>query len=162
VEPLIRECEALGITYLVTLYSHSRGSKPHRAPDADPSRQLVELKRRHRHFVALRGYLEWFTEAIGRGGIGPCFAGRSLCNVDSQGNVTLCIDRLEDPVGNLLCDEMPEIERCLQERQRTNTCRDCWTSCRGSIESLLYGRRPLLNLLDYFQMTRPVALKRGF
>ena len=162
VEPLIRQCEALGITYLVTLYSHSRGSKPHRAPDADPGRQLLELKRRRRHFVALRGYLERFTEAIGRGGIGPCFAGRSLCNIDSQGNVTLCIDRLEDPVGNLLTDEMPEIERRLRERHRTNTCRDCWTSCRGSIESLLYGRRPLLNLLDYFQMTRPVALKRGF
>jgi MoaA/NifB/PqqE/SkfB family radical SAM enzyme len=162
VEPLIRQCEAMGITYLVTLYSHSRGSKPGRAPGADPSRQLLELKRRHRHFVALRGYLERFTEAIEGGGVGPCFAGRSLCNIDSQGNVTLCIDRLEDPVGNLLTDAMPEIERRLRERHRTNTCRDCWTSCRGSIESILHGRRPLLNLLDYFQMTRPVPLSGRF
>ena len=158
VDPLIRQCEAMGITYLVTLYSHSRGSKPRRPPEADPGRQLLELKRRHRHFVALRGYLERFTEAVGRGGIGPCFAGRSLCNIDSQGNVTLCIDRLQDPVGNLLTDEMPEIERRLRERHRTNACRDCWTSCRGSLEALLYGRRPLLNLVDYFRMTRPVAL----
>lgn len=161
-EPLIRQCEAMGITCLVTLYSHSRGRKPTRAPGPDPGRRLLELKRRHRHFVALRGYLGRFTEALGRGGIGPCFAGRNLCNIDSQGNVTLCIDRLGDPVGNLLTDAMPPIEQRLRERQRTNACADCWTSCRGSIESLLYGRRRWLNLLDYLQMTRPVALGGRF
>ncbi len=158
VEPLIQECEAMGISYLVTLYSHSRGRNPHRAPGGDPAWQLLELKRRHGHFVALRGYLERFTEAIQRGGVGPCLAGRRLCNVDSQGNVTLCIDRLDDPVGNLLAEDVSVIERRLVERQRANACRACWTSCRGSLEAILRGGRPLLNLLDYYRMTRPVPL----
>ena len=152
----------MGISFLVTLYSHSRGAKPRRDPPPEFSRRLLDLKRQYRHFVALRGYLERFSEAMDRGGIGPCHAGRNLCNIDSQGNVTFCIDRLEDPVGNLLTDDVFDIERRLRERHRTNECRDCWTSCRGSIESILYGRQPLLNLRDYFQMTRPVALEGSF
>ncbi len=162
VEPLIGLCQRLGITYLVTLYSHSRGRKAARVSAAGLARQLLDLKRRHRHFVALRGYLERFSEAVERGGIGPCYAGRNLCNIESQGNVTLCIDRLEDSVGDILQDDIFELEQRLLERHRANRCRDCWTSCRGSIEALLYGKRRLANLKDYFQMTRPVALKRAF
>ncbi len=162
VEPLIELCREFGITYLVTLYSHSRGHKPAQALPVDVSPRLLGLKRKYRHFVALRGYLERFSEATARGGIGPCYAGRNLCNIDSQGNVTFCIDRLEEPAGNILTDDMAEIERRLRGRQQSNDCRACWTSCRGSIESVLYGRRPLLNLFDYYQMTRPVALKGRF
>ncbi len=162
VEPLIQLCRELGITYLVTLYSQGRGYRPAQALPPDVSQRLLGLKRQYRHFVALRGYLERFSEATARGGIGPCYAGRNLCNIDSQGNVTFCIDHLEDPVGNLLTDDMGEIERRLREGQRTNECKACWTSCRGSIESVLYGKRPLSNLFDYFQMTRPVALNGTF
>ncbi len=162
VEPLIETCRQLGITYLVTLYSHSRGTKPERLAAAGASEQLLVIKRRQRHFVALRGYLERFTEAAVNNGIGPCYAGRNLCNIDSQGDVGLCIDRLEDPVGNILTDEVFEIERRLLERHRSNKCRDCWTSCRGSIEAVRHGRGRLANLLDYYQMTRPVPLKTAF
>ncbi len=162
VEPLLEICRQLGITYLVTLYSHSRGSKPERLVGADVGERLLAIKRRHRHFVALRGYLERFTEAVVQNGIGPCYAGRNLCNIDSQGDVGLCIDRLEDPVGNILTDDIFDLERRLMERFRGNQCRDCWTSCRGSIEAVRHGSGKLANLLDYYQMTRPVALKSTF
>ncbi len=162
VESLIELCRRLGITYLVTLYSHSRGSKPKRVVGADVGGQLLAIKRRHRHFVALRGYLERFTEASVNNGIGPCYAGRDLCNIDSQGEVGLCIDRLEDPVGNILTDDVFEIERRLVVAYRENQCRDCWTSCRGSIEAVRHGRGKLANLSDYYQMTRPVPLKGAF
>ena len=162
VEPLIRLCEQLGITYLVTLYSHSRGAKASRAASLEVSRRLLELKARHRHFVALRGYLERFSVAVAQGGIAPCYAGRNLCNVGSRGEVSLCIDHMESPVGNLLTDDVFEIERRLRASHQANRCQDCWTSCRGSIEAILYGRRPWLNLLDYYHMTRPVPLTRSF
>jgi MoaA/NifB/PqqE/SkfB family radical SAM enzyme len=162
VEPLIERCRDLGITYLVTLYSHSRGSKPTRVAVSDLSRRLLELKRRHRQFVALRGYLERFSAASDATGPGRCHAGRNLCNIDCQGNVSFCIDRLENPVGNLLTDNIRMIQRCLLERHHTNDCRDCWTSCRGSIEAVLYGGQRLLNVWDYYQMTRPVPLGGGF
>jgi len=162
VEPLIRLCQQLGITYLVTLYSHGRGDKPRRILSDGVSPHLLQLKRKHRHFVALRGYLGRFSAAVRQGGIGPCYAGRNLCNIDSQGNVSLCIDRLNDPVGNILTDDIVPIAQRLRDRQRTHDCRACWTSCRGSIESLMYGWPPWLNLLDYWRMTRPVALRRAF
>jgi len=157
-EPLLEQGAALGVTCLVTLYSHRRGAKPARAAAEDASRRLLALKRQHRHFVALRGYLERFTEAVHRGGVGPCYAGRNLCNIDSQGNVSRCIDRLAEPVGNLLREDPLEVWQRLRRQQREQPCRDCWTSCRGSIETLMYGPRLLPNLLDYWRMTRPVAL----
>jgi len=162
VEPLLETCRQLGITYLVTLYSHSRGNKPERLAGGDVGEQLLTIKRRHRHFVALRGYLQKFTEAVAQNGIGQCHAGRNLWNIDSQGDVGLCIDRLEDPVGNILTDDVFELEQRLLERHRSNRCQDCWTSCRGSIEAVRHGRNKLGNLLDYYQMTRPVALKGTF
>jgi len=108
--------------------------------------------------VQLRGYLARFGEAVREEGVGPCYAGKNLCNVDSQGNVTLCIDRLDEPVGNLLTDEMSTIEERLLTAHRRNECRSCWTSCRGAIETLMYGGDLLPNLLDYHRMTREVAL----
>jgi radical SAM protein with 4Fe4S-binding SPASM domain len=162
VEPLLETCRQLGITYLVTLYSHSRGAKPERPPDTDISQKLLRIKRRHRHFVALRGYLERFSEAVAHNGIGPCYAGRNLCNIDSQGDVGLCIDRLNDPVGNILTDDMLQLGQRLLKRHETNQCRDCWTSCRGSIETVRHRRGKMANLWDYYQMTRPVALTDAF
>jgi len=161
-EPLIRLCERLGITYLVTLYSDSRGAKQSRAIPSDVSRRLLELKRRHRHFVALRGYIGRFSQAVRDGGVGRCEAGRMLCNVDSQGDVSTCIDRLDRPVGNLLEDDMPGIAARLAARHAENDCRACWTSCRGSIESVRSGDDRALNALDYYEMTRPVPLRAAF
>jgi MoaA/NifB/PqqE/SkfB family radical SAM enzyme len=159
VETLLGICQELGVTYLVTLYSHSRGAKQRRLAVGDISQHLLELRRRHPCFVALRGYLGRFSEAVAQGGAGPCYAGQNLCNIDSQGDVSLCIDRLGDTVGNILNDDMHVIEARLRQCQRANVCRDCWTSCRGSIEAIRHGSGVLGNLWDYYRMTRPLPLK---
>jgi MoaA/NifB/PqqE/SkfB family radical SAM enzyme len=161
VEALIRLCQGMGITYLVTLCSQVRGARLDRSAAADPSRKLLQLIRRHRHFVALRGYLARFTQAV-RTDAGRCYAGKNLCNIDCNGDVALCIDRLESPVGNILRDDAGTIRRKLLERYRANRCRACWTSCRGSIETLMYGQTPLCNLRDYYQMAKPIPLEQAF
>jgi len=159
IEPLIRWCEAAGITYLVTLYSNGRGQKRAASPEGDPSRRLLELKARHPSFVSLRGYLSRFTRAVRDGGIGSCRAGRNLLNVDSQGDVSLCIDCVDQPVGNLLQDSPWVIRRRLRQRRARTQCKGCWTSCRGSIETLMCGPDRLANLLDYYAMARSVPLR---
>jgi len=161
VEPLIERCERMGITYLMTLYSHSRGQKPQRPAATVVSQRLRAIKRRHRHFVALRGYLDRFTEAV-TSGAGPCHAGQLLCNIDTQGDVTFCIDHLDNPAGNILREAMPDIVKQLQRQQLMNSCQECWTSCRGSIETIRSARQPLANLWDYWQMARPVRLNGRF
>jgi MoaA/NifB/PqqE/SkfB family radical SAM enzyme len=158
VEELIRLCRKMGITYLVTLYSDCRGRKHLKNMSADVSQHLLKLKRKYPEFVALRGYLGNFTKAIEERGIGPCYAGKNLCNIDSQGEVSLCIDRLDDSVGNILSDEVHQLEKKLLAKHRNNNCRSCWTSCRGSIETLMYGRQPISNIWDYYQMTKSIGL----
>ena len=108
--------------------------------------------------MALRGYMARFSQAIAEGGIGPCRTGLNLCNIDSQGGIGLCIDRMTEPVGNILTEEMDELVERLQEKYRQNDCIRCWTSCRGAIETLLYGEDRLMNLWDYYGLVKPMPL----
>lgn len=161
-EPLIQRCRKMGISYLVTLYSDHRGHKASKAVAPDISRRLLDLKARYPEFVAVRGYLARFSEAVRDGGIGPCLAGRALCNIDSQGDVGLCIDRVPESVGNILTDDLGVLLDRLAEQHRTNACRDCWTSCRGNIETLRSPRDLLGNLWDYHQMSRSIPVGGRF
>lgn len=159
IEPLIRLAKEIGVTYLLTLYSHSRGRKKPRASEKDISELLFGLKRKYKNFVALHGYLARFTEAVqNENGILPCYAGKNLLNIDCNGNVSRCIDRLDQPAGNILNDELDRIVETLQEQHMQNDCGGCWTSCRGNIESLMYGKNRLANLWDSYRVTKRVPL----
>jgi MoaA/NifB/PqqE/SkfB family radical SAM enzyme len=157
-ETLIQRCRDMGITYLVTLYSDARGDLSVRRIPHDVSDRLLALKRKYREFVAVRGYLARFSHALDEGGIHTCSAGKQLCNIDSQGQVSLCIDRLGDPVGNMLSDDPAEIEQRLLAAYRKNTCRACWTSCRGNIDAIRSPRHLLGNLWDYHRMSKGMPL----
>lgn len=158
IEPLIRLSRELGFTYLVTLYSNCRGAKETRKPGLDVSARLLELKKAYPEFVSLRGYLKRFTGAIQNNGAAPCYAGKNLMNIDSGGDVTFCIDHLENPAGNIFTDNMEDIRDALTIRHAQNTCAQCWTSCRGSIETMMYGKDRLANLYDYYQMVKNVPV----
>lgn len=159
IEALILLAKKLGVTYLVTLYSHGRGSKdPLAAGRPDFSARLLELKRKYPDFVALRGYLARFTEASSGDGVLPCYAGKNLFNIDCQGNVTRCIDRIDDPVGNILTDDPAILVKALERKQQSEVCGDCWTSCRGNFETLMYGSGRIMNLVDGYRMLKGVPL----
>ncbi len=158
VEPLIRLCRKMGITYLVTLYSGSRGAKTLRPPVSDPSALLRRLKRKYNDFVALSGYLAGFSAAIRGEHPNRCYAGKNLCNIDNKGDVSLCIDTIHRPVGNILNEEAGAIRKKLVAAFHGNSCRSCWTSCRGSIETMMYGKAFIHSLLDYYRMVRAIEL----
>jgi MoaA/NifB/PqqE/SkfB family radical SAM enzyme len=158
IEPLIRLCRDMGITYLVTLYSDGRGERSVRRVPSEASRRLLALKHKYPEFVAVRGYLARFSEAIENGGIGACGAGKQLCNIDSQGQVGLCIDRIHKPVGNILTDDIFALEKRLLGAHHENTCQACWTSCRGNIDTLRKPRNLMGNLWDYHQMSKGLPL----
>lgn len=157
VEPLIRIAREIGITYLVTLYSYGRGSKAAKNLRPETSARLLELRNKYPDFVGVRGYLARFTEAATMG-VNPCYAGKNLFNIDCQGNVTRCIDRLDQVAGNMLSDDFKVIENNLNRQHRASDCADCWTSCRGNIESVMYGPGRLVNLIDTHRMTKNVSL----
>jgi radical SAM protein with 4Fe4S-binding SPASM domain len=161
IENLILLARDLGVTYLVTLYSSKRGDQPFGSANSGLSRHLLSLKEKYPEFVSLHGYLAKFTQANAGGGNAPCYAGVNLMNIDSQGDVTTCIDRLENPAGNILTDNIKVIQKTLLARQRANTCARCWTSCRGSIETMMYGGSRMSNLRDYYRMTRALPVSDG-
>ncbi|MBI5544341.1 MAG: radical SAM protein [Deltaproteobacteria bacterium] len=136
IEPLIRLARDIGVTYMVNLYSWNRGTKARRLPGQSVTRRLLDLKRQYPEFISLTSYLEQMDQAIADGGIGNCQTGKLLMNIDSKGDVARCTETLDEPVGNLLKEDVHAIYRKLLERQRTRDCAQCWTSCRGFAESL--------------------------
>ncbi len=157
-EQLIKLAKSLGITYMVTLYSNNRGKKENRYPDRDVSAYLLSLKSKYKEFVALRGYIGRFSEAIQNDGIAPCYAVTNLINIDASGRVSFCIDDLENTAGNILTDDINIILKNLVRQKQHTSCKGCWTSCRGSIETLMYGKNKIASLLDYYQMTRGINI----
>jgi radical SAM protein with 4Fe4S-binding SPASM domain len=162
IEPLIKIAREMGITYLVTFYSNCRGTKEHKIFQDDISKHLLSLKKQYKEFVAFPGYIGKFTQAHrNNGGIQPCYAGKNLFNIDSQGNVTRCIDRLDELAGNILTDDIKTIKKNLYNHFKNSPCGDCWTSCRGTIESLMYGgKNQIQNLYAFHQITKNIPLKK--
>jgi MoaA/NifB/PqqE/SkfB family radical SAM enzyme len=136
VEPLIQLSREIGVTYMVNLYSWNRGTKARRLPDKSVSEHLLGLKRKYPEFVNLTTYIEHFDEAISAGGVGDCKTGRLLMNIDHRGNVARCTERLDEPVGNILTDDVRAIRCRLNEVADSQECAQCWTSCRGFAESM--------------------------
>ncbi len=154
IEDLIRLARELRITYLVTLYSFNRGKKAERLPRREVSDYLMGLKAKHPNFVSLSGYVRRFDEAIARGGIGDCQAGKRYLNIDNRGDVALCTETTDEPVGNVLREDIFDLRGRLAARNETTDCAQCWTSCRGFAESMTKGNR-LRNTLEFFNTIRP-------
>ena len=69
----------------------------------------MDLKRKYPEFVTLTSYVEHLDQAIAEGGVGNCKTGRLLMNIDNRGNVARCTERLDEPVGNILTDDIATI-----------------------------------------------------
>jgi hypothetical protein len=121
---------------MVNLYSWNRGTKSPRLPDRSVTEYLLGLKRKYPEFVTLTTYLEHLDQAIAEGGVGNCRTGRLLMNIDNRGNVARCTERLDEPVGNLLTEDMDTIRQRLWQVADHQECAQCWTSCRGFAESM--------------------------
>jgi len=158
IHELIRLAKKIGVTYLVTLYSSNRGKKDDLVTNKNISKHLLKLKKENPEFVALRGYLNKFSEAAANKGTGECKGGINFFNIDSSGNVSFCIDHLEQNSGNMLKDDIDKITANLKLASLNNRCAGCWTSCRGSIETLLYGSDKIKNYYDMHQMTKKIRL----
>ena len=159
IEELILLAKKIGVTYLVTLYSDSRGKKEIKTNMKDASKKLLELKKKYKEFVAIPAYLARFSEATqSEQGISPCTAGINLFNIDSSGNVSLCIDKLDESAGDIITDNIIDIERNLIKLNQTNQCNSCWTSCRGVFQSLLYGENKLQNYRALYDSLKDMPL----
>ncbi len=156
VEKLIQISRDLGVTYMVNLYSPNRGTKPLRKPTGGVTEHLLGLKRKYPEFITLTSYLEHFDQAISTGGIGNCQTGRLLMNIDNHGQVARCTETLNEPVGNILTDDIGTLHDRLRNLQRTRDCAACWTSCRGFAECM-HKKPRWRQFKEFFISVRPHA-----
>ncbi len=111
------------------------GSKAYVHRNGPVSPRLLSLRRRWANVLSNPAYLGRFDEFL-NGGVPGCRAGQAFFNIDSTGDVAMCVERKADPVANLFRDGIRTILHRLRAAAGGNSCRACWYNCRGEVESL--------------------------
>ncbi len=119
------------------------------------SPRLLEMWQRNRNFLSNPTYLSRFDEYLA-GGVPGCRAGRAFFNIDSAGDIAICVENKSRPIANLYRDSTHAIRDSLRAASKSNPCTCCWYNCRGEVESL-YKPKSLLQSLPTFFFNRGSA-----
>ena len=154
-EGLLEIAEELGVSVALSLYSDRLGQKPRRLPPPAVSDYLRELGRRHPGLLdSATPYLARFDQAIRDDGVAACKAGLTFIDIDERGRLSRCIDRNDQPAGDLRVDPLDRVLAELCRQAEDDPCGRCWTSCRGLAE-VLTGPRGALSLGEMVRGVRP-------
>ena len=135
-EPLIEQAARRDAYFMVQPYGQLKtGSSAHAHNDGPVTPRLLALRRDWPNFLSNPHYLERFDDFLA-GGVNHCLAGRAFFNIDSAGDVAICVDRKSHPVANLFRHGPATIHQRLRAASRNNGCKACWYNCRGEVESL--------------------------
>ena len=135
-EPLMEMAARRNAYFMVQPYGHLKtGSRAYEHNDGSVSKRLLVLRRRWPNFLSNPYYLSRFDDYL-HGGVPSCQAGRAFFNIDSAGDIAICVERKGKPVANLYRDGIQTILNRLKAGCRGNTCQECWYNCRGEVESL--------------------------
>lgn len=124
--------------FMVQPYGHLKtGTRAYAHKDGPVSSRLLKLHRTWKNFLSNPYYLKRFDSYL-NGGIAGCRAGLAFFNIDSTGDVAVCVERKGKPVANLYRDHIHTVGRRLRSAARNNACTECWYNCRGEVESLYH------------------------
>lgn len=135
-EDLIKLAAEHDAYFMVQPYSSRKtGSDRFRHANGSVSGRLLELKGKYPNFLSNPRFLANFDRYL-NGGVPGCRAGRAFFNIDSVGDIAICVEERERPVANLYRDSPRKLVQALRARSAGNNCTDCWYNCRGETESL--------------------------
>lgn len=143
IEKLIALAGKFKAYFMIQPYSTLKTGDEKFVHPAGCAQKLIALRKRHGHFLSNIEFLSRFDQAAD-GGVPGCRAGRSFFNVDTNGDISRCVEFRNSPVANLAEDPINVIMRRLKRAHRNNTCHSCWYNCRGEIE-VMYTRQGLLD-----------------
>jgi MoaA/NifB/PqqE/SkfB family radical SAM enzyme len=136
IEPMIEMAAARGAYFMVQPYCVQKTGSRHFLYRGQPvGEYLLSLRNRYPNFLSNPYFLARFDQAL-NGGVPGCMAGRGFFNIDSTGDIAVCVEQREHPVANLFKHSAHEIVRRLRADQTPSRCTACWYNCRGEIESL--------------------------
>ena len=139
-EPLAEMAGQRGAYFMVQPYGFRKtGSHSYEHNDGPVSPRLLEMFWRRSNIASSPAYFRHFDQFLA-GGVPGCKAGRAFFNIDSTGDVAICVDKRHEPIANLFTDHISVISKRLRSASKGNACTDCWYNCRGEVESLY---RPL-------------------
>jgi MoaA/NifB/PqqE/SkfB family radical SAM enzyme len=122
--------------FMVQPYGYLKtGSHAHVHNNGPVGQRLLNMWRRNRNFLSNPRYLSKFDQFLA-GGVPGCRAGRAFFNIDSTGDIAICVERRGRPIANLLRDSQHTIRDRLRAAAEDNPCTRCWYNCRGEVESL--------------------------
>ena len=138
-EGLLKMARERNAYFMVQCYGFRKtGSHRFEHNDGPVAPRLLDLHRRYPNFLSNPYYLSRFDHYL-HGGVEGCRAGRSFFNIDSTGDIAICVEAKHAPVANLHRDSCPVILRRLRAAAQGNVCRDCWYNCRGEVECLYHA-----------------------
>jgi MoaA/NifB/PqqE/SkfB family radical SAM enzyme len=136
IEPMIELAAARGAYFMVQPYGiRKTGATRFVNEQANVSRTLLDLRRKHANFLSNPYFLSRF-DAASNGGVPNCRAGRGFFSIDSTGDIAVCVEERARPVANLFEHSAREIVQRMRRDQAARHCTACWYNCRGEIESL--------------------------
>ena len=136
IEPMIEMAARRGAYFMLQPYCvRKTGSERFRYRGQTVSEYLLALRSRHANFLSNPYFLSRFDQAL-NGGVPGCRAGRRFFNIDSTGDIAVCVEERSRPVANLFEHSAREIVRRLRADDTPRHCQACWYNCRGEIESL--------------------------
>jgi MoaA/NifB/PqqE/SkfB family radical SAM enzyme len=145
-EALFEMSKRIGVGHQVTLLSRSgyrRGKGPDELPPEGVSAHLHGLWRRYPHVQFFGEYFQQIDAFLTGGSLPTCKAGVQSFNIDHVGNVSPCIEKIDETAGNVKKESLVAIHRRLVEAQgRVAGCQACWTACRGLAQALGDGGSP--------------------
>jgi hypothetical protein len=157
IELLSELSRRIGVKHSLTLCVEGRG-RGHLPADLNRTvLRLREIQKSCPELLILPGYLAGFNGQDR----GLCRNGQNLLAVDSEGQILRCLDRPDEPVGSLAHEELSYLLKKLRAVAANNPCDECWTSCRGIVEPLLYGPERLANWRYHLTAIKPEPVRAG-
>ncbi|HMY19391.1 MAG TPA: radical SAM protein [Polyangium sp.] len=143
-EALLKQSHEHGVGHQLTLLSISgyrRGKDgPDQMPPTGVADHVLGLWNKYPHLRYFRDYFARIDDFLNEGPMPTCSAGKTGFNIDHVGNVSPCIERIDESVGNVREARLPELYARLQKKQaEISQCQRCWTACRGINQALGNG-----------------------
>lgn len=146
VEALIQLAAAHNAFFMIQPYCEMKtGDLRYKPRGGSISKHLLELRSRYSNFLSNPHFLSRYDEALTRG-VPGCAAGRAFFNIDSTGDIAICVEERARPIANLYTDSMYTVGARLRTAGAANRCYRCWYNCRGEVESLYSAKGLLKNL----------------